>query len=273
MHRVVALLVVLVGLVVSLRANANSGGLAGYTGKPNAASATGQSCNGCHTGGSAPMVTLTGPASLAAGTSAEYALVVVGDGTTAGGVAATNGVKLTAGAGFRESFGEMVQSAPQGGSGTFKFTVTAPAAGASITLWAVGLGGSSQSNSTSKTITRDVAITGGGAGPVTPGTPATPGASSSSSSGATPGGDDTNAASPGSGSSSGSASSKKTTKKTSDESGDDDDDDDDYRERRAQLDDTQACSTWGAGMKSGGASGLWLAFSVLALVLRRKTGR
>lgn len=268
MNRLLAGLVALFLLTLSSVAAANSGGLAGYTGKPNASNPNGQSCNGCHTGGAAPTVTLNGPASMAAGSMAEFTLNVTGNGATAGGVAATDGVKLTAGSGFRDSFGEMVQSAPQGGSGVFKFTVTAPASGGTIKLWAVGLGGSSQTSSSSRAITKDITVTGGSGTPSNPGNPSNPGDPG------TPGaGDDDdgeNGATPGSGSSDGNSSSKKT--KKSSEDGDDDDDDeeedDDYRDRRSQFNDAQACSTTHGPGSRVALSGL--AIALAGLMVRRK---
>src|SRR5262249_13110798 len=146
-HRFVAILLGLAAFTFALHATANSGGIAGYSGKSE------KNCNSCHTGGTAPTVTLEGPYTLAAGKSAEYTLTVVGDDKTGAVVAATDGVDLKAGDGFKASNSEMIHKAPQGATGTFKFTVTAPEAGDSMTLFAVGLGGGALASSSSKAIT------------------------------------------------------------------------------------------------------------------------
>lgn len=155
-------------------AYANNGGLPGYSGKPTAISPQGESCNQCHSGGTAPTVVINGPATLAAGQSAEYTLVVTtGLVRAGGGVAGSDGVMLTpiAGGGFRDSFGEMVQDAPltvNGGSATFRFTVKAPSVGTSMKLWGVGLAANNSANQSGDRAThatRDITITGGGVAP------------------------------------------------------------------------------------------------------------
>jgi MYXO-CTERM domain-containing protein len=263
MQRSVALLVAVALLLLPRIAHANSSGVAGYTGKPNGVAPNGQTCGSCHTGGSTPTVTLTGPDTLAAGASAELTLSVQGDGSTAGAAAGSDGATLTPGAGFRDSFGEMVQTGPQGANGTFKFTVKAPLNGTTMKIWAVGLGGSALESSASKAITKDIAITGGGAGSNDPNAPGgTPGAG---------GGDDSNEATPGSstGTTPGSpSSSKKTTKKSSDD--DDDDDNSDYRERRDQLNDAQACAASVAGRPGSSTAAFGLMLVLAAVVARRR---
>lgn len=213
MPRLVSLAATAALITVSSLASANGGGLAGYTGKQ-----AGQTCNSCHTGGATPTVTITGPSTIAAGQTADFALVVTtGQSRAAGGVAASDGTTLTPGAGFRDSFGEMVQDGARvvsGGSATFAFKVTAPTSGTSLKLWAVGMAanGAGTGGDTSIQISRDIAVTGG----------TTPGSSTSSTS-------SSGAASSSSTSSSGGATPPKTgaTKAASSSSGDDDDDDDD----------------------------------------------
>lgn len=170
-----------VSLAVFLTAGsayANNGGLPGYSGKPTATTPAGESCNQCHTGGAAPTVIINGPATLAAGQSAEYTLVVTTGLVRAGaGIAGSDGVVLTpvAGGGLRDSFGEMVQDAPltvSGGSATFRFTVKAPATGTTLKLWGVGLAANNataQNGDRATHATRDVTITGGGVAPGTDG--------------------------------------------------------------------------------------------------------
>jgi hypothetical protein len=156
--------------LVSLPAFANASGLAGYTMKPNLSAPSGESCNNCHGGGTAPMVTLNGPATLAAGQIADYSLVVkTGSSRAAAGIAATDGVVLTPVSGVRDSFGEMVPNggvAVSGGQATFTFRVTAPLSGTTLRLWAVGLaanGNNGVSGDKGTHVLRDIAVTGGSA--------------------------------------------------------------------------------------------------------------
>ncbi|HSO39445.1 MAG TPA: choice-of-anchor V domain-containing protein [Labilithrix sp.] len=151
-----------------LSALANKSGLAGYSGKPNLSAPAGESCNKCHSGGTAPQVTLTGPATLTAGQVADYSLVVTtGASRAAGAIAATDGIVLTPVTGLRDSFGEMVPNggvATAGGSATFAFRVTAPLTGTTLRLWAVGLaenGNNGDSGDKATHLVRDVAVTGG----------------------------------------------------------------------------------------------------------------
>lgn len=187
MRSLLAITGALAAALVSLPASANNGGIAGYTGKPNFGAPQGESCNQCHSGATAPGVTLNGPASLTAGQSAEYTLVVSTGLSRAGaGVAATDGVVLTPGTGMRDSFGEMVQNGPltvSGGQATFRFTVKAPASGTSLRLWAVGLAANNTGGATGDRAAhavRDITITGGAPAP----TPDAGGGSSGADAGA-----------------------------------------------------------------------------------------
>lgn len=181
----------------SAPASANESGLAGYSGKPNLAAPAGESCNQCHTGGATPTVTLEGPASLAAGQTASYSLVVkTGLSRAAGGIAATDGIVLTPLTGLRDSFGEMVPNgdvAVAGGQATFTFSVKAPTSGTTLRLWAVGLaanGNNGVGGDRAAHTLRDIAVTGG----TTPKPDAGPGGSDAS----TPPSDAGDAGTPGS---------------------------------------------------------------------------
>lgn len=267
-----ALFLVLVGMTVSSVAHANSSGIAGYTGKQ------GGTCADCHKGGATPTVKLTGPSTLAAGQSAEYSVLVTGNGATAAAVAATDGVKLTAGGGFRDSFGEMVQAAAQGGNGTFKFTMTAPANGNTVKLWLVGLGGGSQNNSAVKALTADITITGGGTGPIATGDAGTGAGTGTGTGGGdgdggvdtTTGGGDPTAQTDGGAPTS--SSKKSTTKKTGDDADDDDDeDDDDGNDRRAKMGSGYSSCNASSGMIHGTAMGAAVfALFAFGLGLRRR---
>ena len=205
--------------LVPLAALANVSGLAGYSGKPNLSAPAGESCNKCHNGAAAPMVTLTGPATLTAGQVADYALVVTtGANRAAGGVAATDGIVLTPVTGLRDSFGEMVPNgglAVSGGKATFNFKVTAPMTGSTLRLWAVGLaanGNNGASGDKAAHLIKDVAVTGGappkpdGGSSGSSGTSGTSGSSSGSDASVDPDGGSPSGSSGSSGSSSGSSS-------------------------------------------------------------------
>ncbi len=190
MLRVVGTLLGSVVLVGAATSYANPGGVAGYTGKPTTTAPQGQSCNACHTGGAAPQVSITGPASLKAGESGEYAVVVAtGAARASGAVAATSGVMLAPiqGGGLRDSFGELVQDgsrSPSGGQAQFRFRLTAPLSGTSVRLWAVGMGsnGSGTGGDGSAQITKDIAVTGSSStGNADAGSSASKGGSSGSS--------------------------------------------------------------------------------------------
>jgi hypothetical protein len=181
---------------VASAAQANAGGVAGYTGKPNATAPQGESCNRCHNGGATPQVRIDGPASLMAGQSGEYTLVVTTGQSRAGAGVATSAGTLAPIAGLRDSFGEMVQNnaaTVTGGAAQFRFRLTAPTTGNAIKLYAVGLAanGAGTGGDSAAQITRDITVSagmpppsGGDAGTTPP-----PGSSSSSSSSSSGGAD------------------------------------------------------------------------------------
>lgn len=189
--RILAPLVLPLLLLCSRSALANTGGVAGYTGKPTTFAPQGESCNQCHTGGAAPQVRLEGPATMQAGQEAEFTFVVeTGAARAAGSIAATDGVVLAPGTGLRDSFGEMVQNAPltpAGGSATFRFRLKAPATNGTLMLWAVGLAANASGGSAGDRgahTTRTVTVVGG----TTPPPPAPGGDGGTSGSSGTSGG-------------------------------------------------------------------------------------
>jgi hypothetical protein len=208
-------------------ASANSSGVAGYSGKPNAAAPQGESCSTrCHTGGTPPTLTINGPNTLAAGQSAEYTLVVSTNAARVGaGIAATDGVKLTNVSGLRDSFGELVQNAPvspSGGQATFRFTVTAPMTGTAIKLWAVGLAANNNggtSGDAARQTTKDITITGG----MPPGGGSSSSGGGGASSGGSSSGSTSSSSSSGGGAPDADASTPGTSTSSSGSSGDDDD--------------------------------------------------
>lgn len=184
MRAVVGIAAFAVASLVPAAARANSSGVAGYSGKPNINAPAGESCNQCHSGGTAPTLSWMGPTTLAAGQTAEYTLVVsTGASRAAAGIAATDGVVLTPVQNVIDAFGEMVQNAPvavAGGQATFRFTVKAPASGTTLRLWAVGLAANNNGATSGDRAahgTRDVTVTGGAPAPADAGSDgsATPG--------------------------------------------------------------------------------------------------
>ncbi|MBZ4416085.1 MXAN_6652 family MXYO-CTERM-anchored protein [Myxococcus sp. RHSTA-1-4] len=132
---------VMAACLVSGSALAYSTGQSGYSGKPPA-----QSCmsSTCHSGGTTPTVTLEGPASLEAGATGNYKLVITGGPGVRGGfnVGVDNGT-LQPGSGQKKdaSSGELTHSQPKAfsnGRVEFDFTLVAPSSGGTINLYGAG---------------------------------------------------------------------------------------------------------------------------------------
>jgi uncharacterized protein (TIGR03382 family) len=154
--------------LVSGSAFAYATGQTGFSGKQ-----SGNTCmnSTCHSGGTAPTVTLEGPDTLAAGTTGNYTLVIKGGAGVRGGfdVAVDTG-SLEAGTDSRKTGGEVTHKAPKAfsnGELRFDFSLVAPSSGGSVKLF--GAGNSTNFNNeptgdasaqTSKTIT----VTGGTGG-------------------------------------------------------------------------------------------------------------
>ncbi len=123
--------------LVSSAAFANASGAIGYSGAPGTGS-----CNDCHTGGGAPTVTITGPASLAAGATGAYSVTVTGGArvgvnialATNNTLAALNPTSGNLGLAFRELF----QVSPQNSGAQFNFTLTAPPVAGPMVIYATG---------------------------------------------------------------------------------------------------------------------------------------
>jgi hypothetical protein len=120
-------------------AYAHSGGITGASGKQ------GVICNDCHQGGKTPAVRLVGPGSLDAGEIAVYKFYIDTDAAITGmNAAATDGVVLTAdpdGGDTQFDDPEVTHirpQAPDAGEAVFTFSMTAPAYGGTVTLWAAG---------------------------------------------------------------------------------------------------------------------------------------
>jgi MYXO-CTERM domain-containing protein len=125
------------------------GGISGYSGKQNSI------CSSCHEGGPTPTVKLAGPASLDAGASAVYTFTVtttnkatgmnaaVSDGQLAADDAGTTRIEPGPQEGDNDEIThpspwKITDAGPEGGSNVYSFSLTAPAYGGPITLYAAG---------------------------------------------------------------------------------------------------------------------------------------
>ncbi|HVO25889.1 MAG TPA: choice-of-anchor V domain-containing protein [Candidatus Margulisiibacteriota bacterium] len=145
-------------------------------------------CNACHGGGLAPTVTLTGPATVAAGSTNVYTLqisvvgaqnkgglnVAATDGTLAvGGSAAAGTQTITGKNGLKEITHSGAKTA-SGGFVTFSFQWTAPSVGGSVTFtgWGNAVNGNfNPSGDMAAMATLVVTVTGGSNTPTSTPTP------------------------------------------------------------------------------------------------------
>jgi hypothetical protein len=122
----------------SASAFAYSHGIAGYSGQ------SGPFCNVCHSGASAPQVTLSGPGALDAGDQATYTLTITGGAGVAGGldVAVSGDATLqTITPNTVNAGGDITHTMPRpfsGGSVAFDFSMRAGTTGGPLTLYAAG---------------------------------------------------------------------------------------------------------------------------------------
>ena len=143
-------LVVMAVLSLSVPANAFGGGESGYSGK------NGVTCTQCHSNGTAPKVTLTGPVSVASGSTNTYTLTISGTGNGGLDVAASAGT-FAAGSGTKVANGEITQSSPSS-SHSWLFSWTAPTVTSTTTATVYGAAVDSFSGGTG-TITQNVTVT------------------------------------------------------------------------------------------------------------------
>lgn len=136
---------------------ANASGAIGYTNSP----PNNENCNGCHTGGGAPTATLSGPATIGAGATAQYTLT--GGGAAGYGfdiaVSSTSATLNPVSGGMAVAFRELHQTSTQAGP-SWNFTLTAPPFAGTITIYATVNGvnrnggtGGDRSTSTSMQVT------------------------------------------------------------------------------------------------------------------------
>jgi hypothetical protein len=89
--------------------------------------------------GTAPTVTLTGPMSVASGSTNTYTLSVAGGTNLAGLDVATSAGTLLAGTNTQILSGELTHTAPSGPSWTFSWTAPTVTSNATVTLWAAAI--------------------------------------------------------------------------------------------------------------------------------------
>ena len=119
----------------SVPASASSSGISGFSGK------SGSTCTSCHSSGTAPTVTMTGPTSVASGSTNTYTISVstVTAGNGGVDVAASAGT-FAAGTGTKVLNGEIVHSAPSSThSSTFSWTAPTVTATTTATLYAAAI--------------------------------------------------------------------------------------------------------------------------------------
>lgn len=154
----------LVACLVGPVAQANGNGRIGQSGKQ------GLTCGNCHTGGtSQATINVSGPASLGAGQTGLYEVVISGGSAVVGGVnvAVDNGASLQANSGLRLAQQELTHTQPKAfsnGEVRFTFSVVAPTTGTTFKIYAAGNSANGNGNyfgDTPAFITRDIAVTGG----------------------------------------------------------------------------------------------------------------
>jgi hypothetical protein len=115
-----------------------SAGISGYSGE------FGVDCNSCHSGGTAPTVTLDGPAYVLHDSTRAYSFVVSGGQQVAAGldVSVDDGSLVASEAGTHLDAGEVTHDAPRlvdgNGDARFTFDFVAPSSASTVTMYASG---------------------------------------------------------------------------------------------------------------------------------------
>lgn len=154
---------VLAATLLSTSALANGLGKTGSSGKSGS-----QPCTMCHNGGAAPTVELSGPKTLSAGAKGQYTLIIRGGAAVKGGmnVAVSNTTAaLEAGTDLKKEGSELTHKAAKAfsnGELRFDFSMTAPSAAGTVTLFGAGNSANGNGDITgdqSATTTLDVTVT------------------------------------------------------------------------------------------------------------------
>ncbi len=119
-------------------AGLHSTGMTGFSGRQTV------TCNQCHSGGTAPTVTLDGPIYVLHDSTRSFSFTVAGGQRVAAGldIAVDSGTLVATDAGTFVSMSELTHNTPlavdSAGEATWSFDFTAPAAPATVTMWAAG---------------------------------------------------------------------------------------------------------------------------------------
>ena len=148
-------LLVLVLVSYTHLASASSNGISGQSGR------TGSTCANCHSNsGPAPAVTITGPTSVASGSTNTYTLTSGGTGFSGLDVAASAGT-FTAGTGTKVLNGEITHTTPSSThSWTFSWTAPTVTTNTAVTFWGASIdnyGGGTGSTTLNITVTAPAA--------------------------------------------------------------------------------------------------------------------
>ncbi|HYH99514.1 MXAN_6652 family MXYO-CTERM-anchored protein [Hyalangium sp.] len=164
---------VVAAFFLSSTVHAMSGGQTNHSGK--GAQTCTSACHGRSPSAAIPTVTLTGPDTLAAGATGNYTLTISGGAAVKGGMnvaVSNNGGTLGIVAGdLKLAGGELTHTAAKVFTGTevqFEFTLKAPSAAGTTTLFASGNstnGNGNEDGDRSVSITKQVQITGGTGNP------------------------------------------------------------------------------------------------------------
>lgn len=139
---------ILVASVLSTPALAKYGGITGRSGKPAAEGTAGRTCSStCHTpGATVPIVAISGPTSVVAGTTNQYTFIIKGGPAVNGGVnlavdRVDAALDLVENSGLRKDGVELVHAAPKAfsnGEVRFDFSMIAPGNGGLVTIYGAG---------------------------------------------------------------------------------------------------------------------------------------
>jgi hypothetical protein len=164
---------VLAAGLFSLTAHANSTGKIGFSGKTSGQTCV-QACHATQASSVATTVTVDGPATLTAGSTGDYTLIITGGPAVKAGmnVAVSNGggTLSVVGSDLKVDTGELTHTAPKAFSNNevrFNFKLVAPASAGTVTLFATGNSVNGDNNLTgdnSASTTKQIQVTGGSTG-------------------------------------------------------------------------------------------------------------
>ncbi|MBV9145036.1 MAG: hypothetical protein JO065_03915 [Acidobacteria bacterium] len=116
-------------------ANASSSGISGYSGKT-----AGRICTSCHSSGPGVTASLSGPTSVASGSTNTYTVTITGPGTKGGIDVASTAGTFAAGTGSKVQSGELVHSSPSTTKiWTFSFIAPTVTSNTTATMYAAGV--------------------------------------------------------------------------------------------------------------------------------------